>query len=191
MRSRQEAAWRQRGYERRQDSGRVVGVRDEVQDGQQHKRDGLGEVECLADRGIRQDLLRFTQVCLDVRGAARYRRSQQRASVRQDERIVVGVHNAAGGRDPLGDLMGVTGARQAGANVEKLPDTRFAGQVADRAREELPVLPGGDACHRQSLQGEFGGRAIDREVVLAAEKIIIHPRRMRPGDVDSGRNLLP
>jgi len=70
VRSRQEAAWRQRGYERRQDSGRVVGVRDEVQDGQQHERDGLGEVERLADRGIREDLLRLVQVCLDVRGAA-------------------------------------------------------------------------------------------------------------------------
>jgi hypothetical protein len=162
-----------------------------VQDGQQHERDGLGEVECLADRGIREDLLRLAQVCLDIRGAAVRRRRQQRTGVGEDERVVVGVNDAASGCDRLGYLMGVTRARQPSADVKELSDARLAGQVAHRSREKLPVLPGGDACRWQSLQSDFRGRAIDREVVLAAEKIIVHSRRMRPRDVDSRRSLLP
>jgi len=64
---------------------------------------------------------------------------EQRAGVHQHQRVVVDVDDAGLGRDGLGDLVGVVGGRQAGADVLELADARLAGQVADRAGQEPSV----------------------------------------------------
>jgi hypothetical protein len=54
--------------------------------------------------------------------------------------VVVHVDDASVGRDRLRDLVRVAGRRDAGPDVEKLPDPRLLGQVAHRPAEEPPVL---------------------------------------------------
>jgi hypothetical protein len=70
-----------------------------VQDGDQHQRDRLAEVERAADRRVSEDLVRFPQVGLNVRGPAGRRGTEQRPGVRQDERVLVCVYNAVHQRD--------------------------------------------------------------------------------------------
>ena len=57
--------------------------------------------------------------------------------------VVIDVNDAGFGRDPLGDLMGVASGRDAGADIEELPDPGLGGEVADDAAEEGPVGPHG------------------------------------------------
>ena len=98
-----------------------------------------------------EDLVRVPQVGVEVRGDALRAAGQQRAGVRQHQRVVVDVDDAALRRDGLGHLVGVAGRGQPGAEVEELPDARLGGQVAHAAGEEGPVGPGG------STDGGVGG----------------------------------
>ena len=68
---------------------------------------------------------------------------QQGAGVGEHDRVVVHVDDPGLRRDRLGDLVGVARRRDAGADVEELPDPRLGGQVADGAAEERPVRAGG------------------------------------------------
>ena len=52
----------------------------------------------------------------------------------QHDGVVVDIDDAALWRHRLGDLVGVVGRGQAGADVEELADARLAGQILDRAR---------------------------------------------------------
>ena len=73
------------------------------------------------------------------------RAGQQRASVREHERIVVDVDDPGRRGDRLGDLVGVVRRRQSGADIEELPDAdRSRGQVAVTARPKNPGWPGAD-----------------------------------------------
>jgi hypothetical protein len=49
--------------------------------------------------------------------------------VRQHQRVVVDVDDAALWRDCLGDLVGIVGAGKAGADVKKLANTGLTGQI--------------------------------------------------------------
>ena len=68
----------------------------------------------------------------------------------------------------LGDLVGVVGRGQAGADVEELPDPGLAGQVAHRPAEEPALQPGDMGDAREHLQDHVADLAVGREVVLAA-----------------------
>ena len=54
----------------------------------------------------------------------------------EDQGVVVDVDDAAVGCHGLGDLVGVAGGGQAGADVQELADTGLGGQMAHRANEE-------------------------------------------------------
>ena len=86
----------------------------------------------------------------------------------QHERIVVDVDDPGIRRDRLGDLMGVVGGRQAGTDVQELPDPRFAGQVPDRPAQEYPVGSSVVADAGVELPDLITDLAVDRVVVLAA-----------------------
>src|SRR5439155_19384220 len=101
--------------------------------GREHDGDRLAEVQG-AGR-LLEDLVRVPQVGVEVRGDALRAAGQQRAGVRQDQRVVVDVDDAALRRDGLGHLVRVAGRGQPGAEVEELPDARVGGQVAYGPRE--------------------------------------------------------
>jgi hypothetical protein len=104
--------------------------------------------------------------------------------VREHQRVVVDVDDPGRGRDRLRHLVHVIRGRQAGPDVEELPNAGLGGQVPDRAAEERPVLARGDADGRVGLQDLLGGLAVGRKVVLAAEEVVVDPRHVRPGDVE-------
>jgi hypothetical protein len=95
--------------------------------------------------------------------------------MRQDQRVVVDVDDARLRSHPLGDLVGVVGGGQAGADVEELPDAGLTGQVTHRAGEEgaarLGVLHNG----REDLADLVADLAVDGVVVLAAEPVVPDP----------------
>jgi hypothetical protein len=102
----------------------------------------------------------------------------------QDDRVVVDVDDLRVRGDPLGDLVGVVGGRQAGADVQELADLRLAGQVPDGAGEEPPG--GAGDVHDLGIDGAIvvTGVAVHREVVLAAQPVVPDPRRVRHLGVD-------
>jgi len=82
-----------------------------------------------------------------------------------------------------GDVVRVQHGRQAGPDVDELPDA--AGRhVADSPAEELPVLRGHLRRDRMDRQHLLGQLAVGRGVVLPAEPVVPHPRDVRPGGVE-------
>src|SRR5205823_14745369 len=90
-------------------------------------------------------------------------------------------------RHLLGDLVRVVGRRQAGADVEELPDPGLAGQVAHGPGEEPALQPGDVGDAREHLQDRVADLAVGREVVLAAQQVVPHPGRVRGAGVEPGR----
>src|SRR5439155_19988428 len=77
--------------------------------------------------------------------------------------------------------------RQPGPDVEKLPDSRLLGQVADAAGQEAPGCQG-DITHSWEGRGpRVAGLPLDSEIVLSAEPVIPDPGRVRHGGVNPGR----
>ena len=104
----------------------------------------------------------------------------------EHQRIVVGVHDAGVGRDPLRDLVGVVLGRQAGAHVEELPDPGVRGQEADGPSQKEPGRPGDVHDGREHLAELVTGHPVDLVVVLATQPVVPDPRRVRHGHVDRG-----
>jgi hypothetical protein len=106
------------------------------QDSHQHDRDRLGEVQrpgcALHDR------VGVAQVGVQIGGRALGAAGEQGAGVCQHHGVVVGVDDLGVRGHPLGDLVGVVGGGQPGANVEVLADAGVTGQVPDRTGEEGP-----------------------------------------------------
>ena len=177
----QEAAGRARADELGDDAVGVVGVRDQVQDRHQHDRHRLGEVERL--RRPVQDRAGVAQVGVEVVGGAFRGAGEQRAGVRQHDGVVVHVDHPALGGDGLGDLVAVGRGRDAGPDVEELPDPRLGGQVADRAGHEGTVGAHRVDQVRIGLQRRVAGRPVHRVVVLAAEPVIVDPGDVRHAGV--------
>jgi hypothetical protein len=67
----------------------------------------------------------------------------------------------------------------------------FGGQVADRAGEEPALHPGDVRDAGERLHDQVTGRAVGREVVLAAEQVVPDPGRMRLAGVELGRHPRP
>jgi hypothetical protein len=179
VRDHQEAARRHRGHQGGDDAGRVVRVRHEMQDRDQQDRDRLIEAEYRTDPCVPDDPAWIPQVAADDRGALDA--VQRVAGVRDHHRVVVDVDDAALRRLRPRHLVHVPHGGQPGPDVEELPDPRVAGQVADRAAEETPVLLDGAAHHvlAEHVKGPASGLPVSREVVLAAEHVVVHPRDVR------------
>src|SRR5450756_706073 len=145
-----------------------------------HGVDGTAIVEHdLRDPGGITGDSRVSQVVFDDSGAVHA--VQHVPGVRHHDGIVVDVHHAAGRRHGSGDLVHVPHGGQAGADVEELPDPQVAGQVADGAPEEEPVLENG-AAHdvlAEHVERPARRRPVGREVVFPAEHVVIHSRDVR------------
>jgi len=179
MRDHQEAARRYRVHQGGDDAGRVVRVRHEMQDRDQQDRDRLIEAEHRTDPCVPGNPGRIPEVVVDDRGALDA--VQRVPRVRDHHRVVVHVDDAAVARHLSGHLVHASRGRQSGPDVEELPDPRLAGQVSDRAAEEAPVLRDG-AAHdvlAEHVEGPPGCLPVGREVVLAAEHVVVHPRDVR------------
>ena len=68
----------------------------------------------------------------------------------------------------LRDLVGIVRRRDAGADVEELPDADLGGQVPDGPAEELPVGPDVADDRRPDGDDRLRGPLVGGEVVLAA-----------------------
>jgi len=179
VRDDQEAARRNRVHQGGDDAAGVVCVRHEVQDRDQQDRDRLIEPEHRTDLGVPGDPGRIPQVAADDRGPLDA--VQRVPGVRYHHRVVVHVDHAAVARLSSGYLVHAAHRRQPGPDVEKLPDPGVAGQVANRAPEETPVLLGGAPHHvlAEHVKGPPSGLPVGREVVLAAEHVVVHSRDVR------------
>src|SRR5579863_3148103 len=104
--------------------------------------------------------------------------------------IVVNVDDPRFGGGPLGDLVGVVRGRQPGADVEELPDACLVHQVTHRATEECALGSNADDDARIGVDHHLGQFPVYREVVLAAEPVVIYPGRMRRGRVDLRHRLV-
>jgi hypothetical protein len=189
MRGGQVGAGRQRVKQRAHHLVRLVLIVQEVQHRDQHERDRLAEVDHRPDRGRGQDLGRAAQVGLDVGGLPLRGRRQQRPRVREHHRVAVHVHDARRRRYRLRHLVHVVGGGQAGADVKELPDARLGRQEPHRAAEEPAVLPQPGPPRGPCGQRLIGHGAVGGEVVLAADVVVIHARRMRLGDIDLRHGL--
>jgi hypothetical protein len=77
-------------------------------------------------------------VGVEVGGRTLRGADEQDAGVDQDEGVFIDVDDPGLRDQPLGDLVGVVGGGQAGADVEELADARLPGQETDHAGEERP-----------------------------------------------------
>ena len=101
-----------------------------MHDGDQHDRDRAGEVQ--GPCRLRQDRAQIAQVGVDVVGGARGGAGEQRPGVGEHDRVMVHICDAAVRRHRLRDLVRVIRGRDAGADVEELPDPRLGGQETHR-----------------------------------------------------------
>ncbi len=178
----QVAARRHRRQQRGDDPVRVVGVHDQVHDRDQHDRHRAGEVQ--RPCRVRQDRARIAQVRVEVVGRPLRRAGEQRPGMGEHDRVVVHVDHAAVLRHRLGHLVGVVRGRDAGTDVEELPDPRLGGQEPHHAGQERPV-----GAHRGDDAGvgrdhRVACRAVGRVVVLATQPVVVHPGAVRHGGVD-------
>jgi hypothetical protein len=87
--------------------------------------------------------------------------------------VIVGVDDQGIRCLALGHLVDVVGRRQPGPDVEELPDPHLGGQEPDAAGEEGPVRAHRVDDVRVGLQGLLAKLPVRREVVLAAQLVII------------------
>jgi hypothetical protein len=87
-------------------------------------------------------------------------------------------------RDRLGNLVGVVGGGQAGADVKELADASLTGQVGDRAGKERPG--GARVLHdrREGRKDLIADGPVGGGVVLAAQPVAPDPGRLRHRGVD-------
>ncbi|GAA3208599.1 hypothetical protein GCM10020256_05170 [Streptomyces thermocoprophilus] len=97
----------------------------------------------------------------------------------EDDRVVVDVDDPGLGGVTLGDLVGVVGGGQAGADVEELPYAGLGDEVAHGAAEEPAVGLGVVADARVQLADLVAGLLVDFVVVLAAKPVVPDPGGVR------------
>ena len=114
---------------------------------------------------------------------------EQGAGVHQHHGVVVDVDDLGVRSHPLGDLVGVVGGGQAGADVQELTDARLTGQVPDRADQEGPRGASVLDDRRERLENLVADLAVDVEVVFAAQPVVPDPGRLGHVGVDLGRDL--
>jgi hypothetical protein len=111
--------------------------------------------------------------------------------VREHDRVVVHVYDPRPRCLPLGDLVDVVLLRDAGADVEELPDPRLVNQMAHDPAEEGSV---GACVVADALEpagprgiGPLGRLPVDLEVGGPAKKVVVDTRHVRDGGVNLGR----
>jgi hypothetical protein len=162
----QVAARRERSHQLGHDPVRIFVVLDEVQDSQQHQGRRLGQIQRLGCGPHDRD--RVAHIAVDVLGGTLRAAGQQRPCVGEHDGVVIDVDDPRVRRDRLGDLVGVVRRRNAGADIEELPDSCFVGQVADRPGQERPVRPDPEPQARRDGQYPLSCLAVGGEIVLAA-----------------------
>jgi hypothetical protein len=184
MRDRQAAPRWHRGHQGRDDPLRIVGVGDEMQDGDEQHCDRLIKREHRTHAWIPRNPPGIPHVVADDGRAVDA--VQHVPAVRDDHGVIVDVDHAAARRGPslaarLHDLVHAVHRGEPGADVEELPDSQVAGQVADGAPEEAPVLQRGPAHLVLADRRERPPRGlpVGREVVLTAEHVVVHPSNIR------------
>ena len=182
VRESQVAARRHGPHQPGHQGGRLVLVGDAVQDAEEHDRDRPAEVQDLGGPG--QDRVEVAQVGVDVGGRTLGAAGQQGPGVQEHDRVVVHVHDAGMRRHPLGYFVRIVPRGQPSPDVQELPDARFGHQVVHRPAEERPLRPDADQDVGEGLHDLFGRRPVDREIVLAPQPVVIHPRDMRHARVN-------
>ena len=99
--------------------------------------------------------------------------------MQQHDRVVVHVNDLGFGGDRLRDLMHVFPGGKADADVQELPDARLSGEEPHGPPQERPCGAGGLRRLGEGLNRGVGRDPVDLVIVLAAEKVVIYPRRMR------------
>lgn len=119
----------------------VVLVGEEVDDGDEQQRDGLGEVDERGELWVGQDGPGVAQVGEDDAGGPGA--GQQRVRVDVHDRVIVRLRDRHRRSDLLDDRSHAGAASwDAGADVDDLPDACLACQEADGALEERAVGAG-------------------------------------------------
>lgn len=136
---------------------------------------------------VLQDALRLPQIRRHDDGAVV--RRQQRATVREHDRVVVDVGHLGVGVDLLRRLVGVLLGRQAAADVQELVDPRSSHQVLHPLDEGFPVLDRAATGVRDVLQVGRRTFAVGGEIVLATEQCVIDARDGRGGSVELRRSF--
>jgi hypothetical protein len=158
---------------RKLEIARVVGVPDVVQDREQEQADGAAEVDQPRDDGVGQDVAGVADVGVDDVGPDRV--AEQRLAVGVDDGVVVDVDDADVGVDLVRDLADVARRGQAGPDVDELGDARLADQEADDPAEERAIVLRGQGRLGRELHGAARELAVGREVVLAADEVVVDP----------------
>jgi hypothetical protein len=125
---------------------------------------------------------------MQVGGLALRRRCQQGTGVRQHDRVVIHIHDSRFRRYALGHLVGVIRRRDAGTDIEELPDPRLSRQETHRPAEECPIRA--DPNGRQAgigLQDFIADFTVGGEIVLPAKQVVIYPGLVRDAGVDVRR----
>ena len=184
MRDRQAAPRWHRGHQGRDDPLRIVGVRDEMQDGDEQHCDRLIKPQHRTHAWILGNPPGIAHVVADDGRAVDA--VQHVPAVRDDHGVVVDVDHPAVRRGPPlapgpDDVVHAVHAGQPGTDVEELPDPQVAGQVANGPPEEAPVLQRGPAHLVLADRRERPPRGlpVGREVVLTAEHVVVHSRDIR------------
>ena len=102
-----------------------------------------------------------------------------------DHRVVVDIDHARVRSDLLGHLVHVGLGGKTAAKVDELPDTCFLSEKADRPADERPVIADDSRHVRRGRDKLLGRLAVDGEVVLAAEQVIVNPGDIRPRGINA------
>src|SRR5215207_6825917 len=107
---------------------------------------------------------------------------QDDLAVGDGDRVDINVDDAGARGDRLDDFVHVSHGGNARSDIEELPNA-LGGQPADGPVDEGPVRVGVHFGARNHLLDLVGGLPVDREVVGAAEGIVVHSGGVRHGHV--------
>ena len=168
------------------DPVRVFLIRDEMQDVRAHHRYRLRQIKQAEKFRALQDHGRLAQV--GVHHGDLLALDEQRLTMGPDHRVVVDVDHPRVRSDPLGHLVHVGLSGKTAAKVDELPDACFLSEKADRPADERPVIPHYPRHVRQGQDKLLGRLAVNGEIVLAAEQVIVDPGDVRPRCINAARS---
>lgn len=182
MRDDQEAAGREGVPQFGDGALRVVGVLDEVQDGDEEQGHGPVQVEEFADLGCREDLPGLAQVGgHDSRAVVAV---EDGPAVRDGDRVVVDVHDARFGVGRLGHFVDVAESGDSGSDVQELGDA-LLDRVTHRPAHEGTIRLHDLREPRHELHRLAGRLPVHLEVVRTAQVVVVDPGHAGHRDVDA------
>lgn len=167
-------ARRERRQQRADDGGRIIRVGQEVQHGDEQDARRFVKVDQTPQFRVGQDTGRRAHVVPDDDrvGCA----LQHVPGVREHYRVVIHVDDARSRVGGHRHLVYVPPGRQAGANVNQLPDAGLVHQVADRAAHEGAVDLGGFAYIGQIRRDLITRIPVRGIIIFAAQEIVVNSR---------------